>query len=660
MGGKSDDTQTVTQVQKLPPQISSALDFLVGSTMGLANQYGVGRNGINTSGGQLGGMPGGVNAFNFDGGVQQQADPVSTLPPVRSLPIAPNTPVMSGFRQPIRGNIAEGFDDPFIPSQYSPLSGGKSGGGMGGGFSGFLPGLGRGQAQSIVPDLSQDTLSGLAALRGAYDNNPGVAELNRTVNGEYTNPYGDQTATVGVNTAAGLTNNVNPMNNQVYRNNLAALGNTFANQTAATALNPYADVSNNNVGAMNNYAGFANDAAQGVNNAAALRNAAQTMNQYAGLSNNVAGVLNPLLGSNDLSGLTDAISHAARKSVADRFAESGRAGSGNEGISLGETVTRQLAPYVFQANESDLQRRFNAGESLVNRLNNAEESRLSRLNSAGENAVDRVFGAEESRIARMTGVDESRLDRMTAAERDRINNLIAADENRIGRDFAAEESRISRLNAAGEALRGREFTANQDRINNEIAAEEGRINRQVASEQDYLSRLQDAREAATQRAFGSEESRLGRMNNAMESQLARELAAQESALARGFSSYEAERARQLAAVQPLLNLPIQNAQNLLNAGQIVDEFNQRKAMEPFQLMSMIQNPLVAAIGGAPISSTTSQPLNRNVGAGIIGGGATGLGLGALTAAKGATGLAALGGPLGIGLGLGGALLGGLL
>lgn len=115
------------------------------------------------------------------------------------------------------------------------------------------------------------------------------------------------------------------------------------------------------------------------------------------------------------------------------------------------------------------------------------------------------------------------------------------------------------------------------------------------------------------------------------------------------SQYGQERARQLLAAQALPGL----------------------ALMPLQLR---QSLLGSALAGLPISSLfgfnqrgkTSgrtaqvQPVFQNQGAGIMGGALTGLGIGSAMAPAGATGLAALGGPMGLGLALAGGLAGGLL
>jgi hypothetical protein len=98
--------------------------------------------------------------------------------------------------------------------------------------------------------------------------------------------------------------------------------------------------------------------------------------------------------------------------------------------------------------------------------------------------------------------------------------------------------------------------------------------------------------------------------------------------------------------------------------QTILDAQRMNAMNPI----LAQQMMLAASQGIPVGSlmgqtstgTANQQMFRNTGAGILGGAGMGLGLGAMTAAPGATGLAALGGPLGIGLAIGGGLLGGLL
>lgn len=125
-----------------------------------------------------------------------------------------------------------------------------------------------------------------------------------------------------------------------------------------------------------------------------------------------------------------------------------------------------------------------------------------------------------------------------------------------------------------------------------------------------------------------------------------------------------ERARQLSAAGALPQLALADAQILQNIGGIRQGQAQRELTAP---ISAQESLIAAAGGGIPLQSLLGATQTQSglggggfSGAGALGGGALGLGLGSLTAAEGATGLAALGGPLGIGLGVGGLLLGGLL
>lgn len=173
----------------------------------------------------------------------------------------------------------------------------------------------------------------------------------------------------------------------------------------------------------------------------------------------------------------------------------------------------------------------------------------------------------------------------------------------------------------------------------------------------------DAITQAATRAVGDRFSQAGRTGSpgegvALGNEVARQLApyafgANESALTRGFNSYENERARQLNATNSLLSIPQQYGQNLINAGGIQEDFQRQQMLEPFNLFNLRTDPLIRALGGAPTTVSTTQPVNRNVGAGALGGALTGGSLGAIPA---------LGfGPVGIGLSaLGGGLLGGFL
>lgn len=119
--------------------------------------------------------------------------------------------------------------------------------------------------------------------------------------------------------------------------------------------------------------------------------------------------------------------------------------------------------------------------------------------------------------------------------------------------------------------------------------------------------------------------------------------------------------RELSAAQQLPGLALADAGILQNIGQQQQQMEQQMIDAPIQA----QQQLLQASGGpvplgSLLGSSATQPLSSNTGAGILGGAATGLGIGSMMAPSGATGLAALGGPAGIGLGVGGALLGGLL
>ena len=120
----------------------------------------------------------------------------------------------------------------------------------------------------------------------------------------------------------------------------------------------------------------------------------------------------------------------------------------------------------------------------------------------------------------------------------------------------------------------------------------------------------------------------------------------------GASTYNNERARQLAAIPQLQALNDKRTQNLLTAGGIREDRQREQLMEPFTRFNLVTDPIIRAIGGAPTSTTTTQPLHRNTGAGLLGGALGGAGLGQALGFAGAGPLA----PFAIG----GALLGGIL
>lgn len=519
-GGKSRGSEKVTQVQEVPPEIKRALNFLTGSSMGLAAQYGYGPNGANysrPSRPDLGDQPGGRVPFNFGGGFGNPnggptggANGGGFSPTVNIAPPPPGTVGDMDYLKHLNGATSNPdfsgsyFDDP----TNSPV--------INGAYSlppGALSGLAAQSPQSIVPNLSTDTLNALGMLRGAFDNNPAVTELTKMGTGQYSNPY--------TGSAEVLQNPTNLMNPNA--NVGASVGTNSVN-----TMNPNADyrapVQMNGTDLNNASAGMVNASAGGVND-------------YA-------------MQPTDLSGVTDQITSAAKLAVGDRFAAAGRSGSGNEGLELGRTVARELAPYAFNARENDASRRFTAGESS---------------------------------LARRTAADESRINRLTGAEDARIARGYEGAENFIDRNLAADEARFGRLYSAGQ---------DSTRMNYEGA--ENFIDRQLGADERRADRLYGAGENAAQRGY-----------EGYENYIDRNLSSDQSALARGFSGYEADRARQLQALSPLLNLPMQQAQNYLNVGQILEEQQRRESLEPFELLGLLTDPLVAAISGAPRSTTTS-------------------------------------------------------
>lgn len=179
--------------------------------------------------------------------------------------------------------------------------------------------------------------------------------------------------------------------------------------------------------------------------------------------------------------------------------------------------------------------------------------------------------------------------------------------------------------------------------------------------QSDISGVTDAITQAATRAVGDRFSQAGRTGSpgeglALGNEVARQLApyafgASESALSRGFNSFENERARQLNAVNPLFNAQQQYGQNLLTAGSILEDQQRQQMLEPFNLFNLRTDPLIRALGGAPTTTSTTSPYNRNVGAGVLGGAATGAGIGSALA---------LSNPWTAGLAIGGGLLGGFL
>lgn len=104
----------------------------------------------------------------------------------------------------------------------------------------------------------------------------------------------------------------------------------------------------------------------------------------------------------------------------------------------------------------------------------------------------------------------------------------------------------------------------------------------------------------------------------------------------------------------------------LDTDMLMDAGGARRGMAQQQIdapMSALERLIASAQGTVPaaalMGSQSSQPIYSNRAGSALGGIATGLGIGSMMAPAGATGLAALGGPVGIGLGAAGGLLGGL-
>ena len=121
-----------------------------------------------------------------------------------------------------------------------------------------------------------------------------------------------------------------------------------------------------------------------------------------------------------------------------------------------------------------------------------------------------------------------------------------------------------------------------------------------------------------------------------------------------FGSYEAERGRQVAATGMAPGMAQQDygdIAQLSNVGATLDQQQQRQLLEPDELLDQYLKRVTGNFGA---SATTSQPFYPNRGAGILGGGLSGL--------LGANALNDLGvsgaSDFGVPLGLAGALLGG--
>ena len=216
-----------------------------------------------------------------------------------------------------------------------------------------------------------------------------------------------------------------------------------------------------------------------------------------------------------------------------------------------------------------------------------------------------------------------------------------------GKDIASfvPQSALNSLNSTA----GGDFLAGGEGFNAALDAAMRRITPQVLSTFGASGRSDSglAQQALAQAGF-----------DAFAGQFANERANQLNATNALATLGAQERGRQLGAISPLTGLGQMHSQNLLNAGNILEQQDERVLREPFERLNLSLDPIIRAVGGAPRTTTTTQPTSRNIGAGLLGGAATGIGIG-----QGIGSLAGLGSltPLGAGVfGLGGALLGGLI
>jgi len=529
-------------------------------------------------------------------------------------------------------------------------------------YSGYGTASG-GPARSTVPDFSADTLAGFGKLRGAFVNNPAVDQLESMTRGDYltSNPFTGQSNVYG-NNANTMNRNANVgggdhRQSDVFANNANTMNRNAnvggARQMAAglmannvNAMNPYSTTVNPNAGITNDFASVANMAAGAGNQFAGQQgNAGQGLNAFSGMTNTSANDANPFLsGSSDLSGVTDQITNAARLAVGDRFAAAGRSGSGNEGFNLAQTVSRELAPYAFNAREADQARRFESGENRVGRVSDTTENRIGRLTDAGERQDSRRYDADQTRIDRQSNTRESQIDRSATAEQAQIQNAIMAEESRLGRTLTSDEAAATRRFSSGESFADRSYQGRENLIDRSMASQESALGRGYGSDEaqyarqfgagetsadrayqgqeNYIDRNIAAQESAFGRDYGSDEARYGRQFGAgeasagrdfqgQESYLGRDFAAQEAAQGRGFTGYEAERGRQVQAISQLLGIPLQEAQNYLNIGGMVEGQQRDKALEPFDILDRLTGPLATVLSGAP-RATESRGRSRKI------------------------------------------------
>lgn len=134
-----------------------------------------------------------------------------------------------------------------------------------------------------------------------------------------------------------------------------------------------------------------------------------------------------------------------------------------------------------------------------------------------------------------------------------------------------------------------------------------------------LGAVEDRIISAAQRGVGDQFSLAGRTGSpAQQTTLARTIARELAPFQ--FGAFESERDRQLGALslapqfEPLLNSV---AQRLLGVGDIVQQENQQRIDEPFLQFERFANPLLAAAGRFPVSTTqTGRTAQTSLQAGL--------------------------------------------
>jgi hypothetical protein len=313
------------------------------------------------------------------------------------------------------------------------------------------------------------------------------------------------------------------------------------------------------------------------------------MNQFAGAQNQSASMQNPFMDMrNQFAGMqnTQGLGQSQSASMQNPFA------SGQNSFSDVEDAIRSSATRAVSDRFSQAGRGGSPAESSV-LAREVAQAVAPFAYGARENELQRGFAGAESRLGRMTGAEESALGRQFASGENLASRMTGAEESAIGRMFAGGENRLGRMTGAEESMLDRQFAGG-------------------------------------------------------ESDLARQFGAQMQGQSLGANSFENQQARQMQALGPLLGLNQSQAQNLLAGGGILDQFNQQRTMDPFNLFNLTNDPIIRAMGGAGGTSTTSQPLYRNQAAGILGGAGAGAGIASALGASGpwGWGLAGIGGLLG--------------